>query len=560
MSKDLFAGRYEFLNEAPPGSGGRLFEARDTQTGALVAVKVFHRQLAVQTGEGEDLAKAFAAVQPFAHPQVVRHFTLALEDGYLVREWLHGFSLVDLLRRRRELPAHELRRLLEGIPEAIDAAVAAGIVPGDVLTRLFVAWDRSLTQDELQRLRGVPVPEWRDFTVKLNPLSLHLLLPADDATQSTMAGYRPKSALVLGSPPVALADMIYEMLGAPRRVGRNPRYIPLGTLNEAGNAVLRRVLEGQAVPETCAALWAELCREIELRSPTASPLPARSETQIPTQTAPPPLPPRAPAPPPAPPVRELRIPEAFLGAVQAGTVLRFTPRDVTYTPLHFIARPVFRIGRSLYHADFIARVLPETADNARLSNELGRVHTIAELREGRLWLRDGNGEQASVNGSSFNEVKLHDKNGLPLEQPGLLALYRNYLLEVVPMHGSQDGGITIVNEAGWPGPDEPAPPVKGAVVFLPKRNQPMLRQAAWLFTRLDFSLSPRGDVTWCEAGRPENHGAILQHRGQFWIANFALPAGSLRVNGSEIGAGEVVPLVAGMAAQLGPGNYVIEVQ
>jgi hypothetical protein len=44
-------------------------------------------------------------------------------------------------------------------------------------------------------------------------------------------------------------------------------------------------------------------------------------------------------------------------------------------------------------------VLPETADNAKLSNELGRVHAIAELRGDRLYLRDGNGDQASLNGT-----------------------------------------------------------------------------------------------------------------------------------------------------------------
>jgi hypothetical protein len=58
MSKDLFAGRYEFLHEAPPGSGGRLFEARDTQTGGFVGVKVFHRQLEKGAPEREDLANS----------------------------------------------------------------------------------------------------------------------------------------------------------------------------------------------------------------------------------------------------------------------------------------------------------------------------------------------------------------------------------------------------------------------------------------------------------------------------------------------------------------------
>jgi hypothetical protein len=261
-----------------------------------------------------------------------------------------------------------------------------------------------------------------------------------------------------------------------------------------------------------------------------------------------------------PPVRNLKIPEPFLVCSQAGTILRLTAPDVTVTPIHLIARAVFRIGRSLYHADLITRVLPETPENAKLSNELGRVHVLAEMNGQSLTFRDGNGEQPSLNGSIFRDVKLAHDRPTPLDRPGELALYRNYFVDVLPMLTTADRGCVITNEADWRGVNEPDPPVKGAVAFVAKRGQRLLRQAAWLFTRLDFSVSPSGEISWCEAGSGASQATFLRHRSQFWVANFSLPAGNLVVANEDIPSGGVVPIISGHAVQLGARNYLAEVQ
>jgi hypothetical protein len=141
-----------------------------------------------------------------------------------------------------------------------------------------------------------------------------------------------------------------------------------------------------------------------------------------------------------------------------------------------------------------------------------------------------------------------------------VSLYRNYEIEIVPLLGAYDRGCEISNERDWAGGDAPPIPINGAVIFQPLNNQPSLRQSAWIFSRLDFSLSPRGDVNWCDAGSPGSQGTFLYHRGHFWIANFQLPAGTLSVNRVEIPHGGVVPLVGHQSITLGPGNYVVEVQ
>lgn len=587
MNADLFAGRYELLHEATPGAAGRLFEARDAQTGQNVGLKVFRHEVPDDPQERCGLEEVLRAAQVCQHPQILRYFDAALDDGYVVREWIHGFPLIDLLRRRRELPAIEVVTLLRGVPETIDSAVQANLAPtGDLLTRLFVSWDRSLPIDELARLRGVPVTEWKDFTVKLSPVNLSHVLPlSPEETMSTIVGPLAAQSGPFLSPAAALAEMIYQILGAPRRTDRHRRYVPLGTLNEAGNIMLGRIVEGGAPPANCAAFWADFLQATGLTDappkqfvpplpvsapPPPLPPPSPVLAGAPAKAGPPKLPVSAPVPPPIPaaPVmppplpkkRALTIPDAFIPAVQPGTALRLTPRDISFTPLHLVSRPYFRLGRSLYHSDFITRVLPETPDNEKLTKEIGRVHVLAEVRNGTVLLRDGNGEQASVNGSTFHGNQLSHERGLPVTHRGLLTFYRNYELELVPMFGSSDRGCEIANEVAWAGPPSETPALSGAVVFYPKRNQPMLRQSAWLFSRLDFALTPRGDVNWCDAGSPLSQGSFLYHRGSFWLVTFAPPPNSIIVDSTVLAPDSAVPLVSGQTVQLGPGNYVVEVQ
>ena len=193
MTKELFAGRYELLDEAPAGAGGRLFEARDTTNERRVAVKVFKSPLPPGAAERGDLDDVFGRAQKAAHPHVLGYYELSLDEGYLVREWVHGFSLLELLRRRREIPAEEAVSLLDGIAGAIDFVAAQGLGPGgDFLVRLFAGFGRDVTHAQLVRWRGEPVPKWPDFQVKLNPLSIANFLPTgDDDAMNTMVNVRP---------------------------------------------------------------------------------------------------------------------------------------------------------------------------------------------------------------------------------------------------------------------------------------------------------------------------------------------------------------------------------
>src|SRR4029453_4118462 len=100
-----------------------------------------------------NLEKVFSAAQSCSHPKIVRFHHLSVQEGFLVREWIHGFGVVRLLRRRRELPAAELAALFDGLAEAIDAPTAAQLpLSGDLLSRVFVSWERHVTYEELDQL------------------------------------------------------------------------------------------------------------------------------------------------------------------------------------------------------------------------------------------------------------------------------------------------------------------------------------------------------------------------------------------------------------------------
>lgn len=542
----------------PQGAGGRLFEGRDAQSGEIVAVKVFRRELPADAPERQELQALFEAAQKCDHPGILRYRHLAMDEAYLVREWAHGFCLVDLLRKRRELPAEELAVLLNDVPEALDAAHKIGLAPAaGLITRLFVAVDPAISQDELGRIKGAEISEWPHFDVKLNPLSLGRVLPISwDETMHTMSG-----GVVLAPGEshlsLALAEVVYELLGAPHRGGRGRRFVPISTLSEGGNIYLRNVLTGPRVVTTCVDFWKQFLRESDLH-----PAPKRSREAIVPKPAPQkadPTPFPVTTPPPPPPKRSLRIPDAFVKEARPATILRLTPRDVSFAPIHLFARNSFKIGRSLYHADFITRILPETADNEKLTKEIGRVHVLLERNGADITVRDGNGEQPSVNGSRMDGAILTHDQPTAITQKTVVSLYRNYELEIIPLLGSYDRGCEIANETDWPGGNATPAPINGAVAFHPLRDQPSLRQAAWIFSRIDFSLSPRGDIVWCDAGGGSSHGTFLHYRGNFWIANFQLPAESLSINRVNIEPGSIVPLVGHQAITLGPGNYVVEI-
>lgn len=233
--------------------------------------------------------------------------------------------------------------------------------------------------------------------------------------------------------------------------------------------------------------------------------------------------------------------------------LHLIPHDDA-TPIHLVARAQFRLGRSPHHSDWVARFQPETPENEILTNELGRVHLVGEIVAGRPVLRDGNGTDASINGSTFDGKKLAADAGTPVARRGVLTLGELYTVDLIPLFvETDDFSIEGHAESGMGASD-----VRGAIVFAPRRLEATLRDAVWIFTRVDFALRPGGGPAWL-APRRGNPAAFLRREGRFWLANTSLRGEALWIDDQCVTVGEAVPLHAGESLRLGPREYSIEI-
>ncbi len=233
--------------------------------------------------------------------------------------------------------------------------------------------------------------------------------------------------------------------------------------------------------------------------------------------------------------------------------LDLIPHDDSH-PIRLVARAQFRIGRSPDHSDWIARFQPETPENEILTNELGRVHVIGEVLGGVPTLLDGNGSEASINGSTFDGEPLTAGDATSITRCGVLTLGEFYAVDVIPLSSNADDfAIDGQTDLGSSQSD-----LRGAIVFAPRLLEPTLRDAAWIFTRLDFALRPSGGPAWVASARG-NPAAFVRRDGRLWLANTNLNDDSLWVDDQCVTLGEAVPLVAGESLRLGAREYSIEI-
>ena len=532
MIGQRLADRYELLEEGQRALGGRLFRARDLAFDEIVAVKQIGGTLLASPGL-RPLEAEVRRIQRHAHPSLVRHYTLDAAEGILVREWVHGFSLLELIKRRRELPADFALRLLDSLPAILDFIAARALpLPGQLLGKLLVRFEEKIAPEEVA---AQPISAWPPFALKLNPLSVRSsLLETDGETTMTTISDLRSSGPEQGTPaPARLAELLYEILGGPVRDGRERRYTPLPALREEGNGVLRRALL-DAPYQDCRSLWADLTlaepSDIRPTVPLSSP-PERADGMW-------------------------TMPAALLAKAEPGTLLKLLPANLALPAVHLVARSSFRLGRSLFHADFITRFLPESPGNDDLTNQLSRVHVLVEASGTRLTIRDGNGDTASVNGTTLDDEPLDRDHPAPLRDRALLTLGGVYSLEVVPLVSAAVAPLKISNLADAP---TKAPELGGAVFFFPTHRQPAVRHAVWLFSHAGFGLDAADRIVWDERGSGTSPASFFYCHGCFWLGNRTLRDDAIEVSGVAIARGELAPLKKGQALRIGTLHFNVEI-
>ena len=609
---EVDSGRYRLARLVSDGPCGRLFQARDTGNQELVAVETFRPDLlAADPPLRERIRHRLETAAALIHPNVGKCLDTELEASppFVVSEWLNGWPLWDLLRRRGVFSAKDVLRLLDGIAEVID--FAAETKPGLLQLsprKLFVVWPLADAAVEAQRerLADQPVPTWPEFTLKINPLSLHSLLPPPTSGRSAVPGLNaewtvapdsmstsdglPKAGISTINSVESFAVLLYELLsGRPPLLRPGTGFTPLTTVNQEGNAVLRRALRpigatgrfgsclefwtafreasGTATrpaakpgTETAAAAVAPITPPVvpltERRTSSPGVLPPASGSAQATQTP-------ATSPTVAPSAFAHVIPPEFLGVVATGTRLRLEPATPPAAgetsaglppPLaaYLVARPLFRLGRARKEVDLLTWFWPRDAEQDEKTKRLSKVHAIAELGPtGEIVVRDA----GSANFTSFEGTALIGEKSAPLDHRGVLVLGNDYQIEIVPHASSVSGGLRVVNEDAWPGPPATLAAVpeqvrRGCVSFRPVNSEPALHLALWLFTDAKFGSHPGNALVFADPSMIGVQGRFHYYREQFWLEAFDGGSG-LRVDEHVLAPGELVPLATGQKVLLG---------
>jgi serine/threonine protein kinase len=326
----LLGDRYRLIEEEREGTGGRLFRATEEKalsgTTAEVALKLLHPGITTDPSLIDLLDNELAVIRNASHPNLVQYRKLEeTEAPFLVREWIHGFLLSDLLRWRRSLSSSELLMLLEPLAAILDFVSNQGLGLVNVSAqKILVCCPAEISRETFAALVRGNARQWLNCSLKLNPLCIAPLLlrsRAEWGRQTLVPASRVLSmtqaeAGIRGTKSVWLfGRLIYELLSGhdlPSDTGLNEpnKYTPLPELSEEGNQTLRRACAGAQLTggfPNCAEFWRALKENIAAAGRPASVPVSSPVTPIPSA-----LPP---SPSPAPPPKRRLMVRALLGGV-----------------------------------------------------------------------------------------------------------------------------------------------------------------------------------------------------------------------------------------------------
>jgi len=190
------------------------------------------------------------------HGSIIRPVRISLESRrrFIAYERVQGFTLLELLRKRRRLSLSEVMVLLNQAASAADHAVHYAI-PGLVFSFPLVRIVLDDGDPEGKRSEWImrPVDEWPPFTIKVPVYG-----SSPDASMGEAPDDQPENGNALQRNYMrGLAEIAHELLGGirPRNAAFNEQsYIPISSLSELGNQALRHALfGGEGTPFSSAA-------------------------------------------------------------------------------------------------------------------------------------------------------------------------------------------------------------------------------------------------------------------------------------------------------------------
>jgi serine/threonine protein kinase len=123
-------GPYRILGLLGVGAVGRVYRARDPETGRVVALKRVRRHLSRDARVMERFRREGIAAEGLSHPNLLKVYDVG--PDYLVLELVEGEGLDERLERKGALSPDEALPMLRQLAEALDSVHARGIVHRDV--------------------------------------------------------------------------------------------------------------------------------------------------------------------------------------------------------------------------------------------------------------------------------------------------------------------------------------------------------------------------------------------------------------------------------------------
>jgi serine/threonine protein kinase len=134
MIMQVRTGHYRIRERIGAGGMGTVYQAEDTRTGQVVALKVLHPHLAADSDYLKRFHREVRIARRLSSPNIVRLLD-AGSDGsthFLAMEYVDGQTLAQLLSSQGKLPVGQAVSFAMQIASALDEAHANGIIHRDI--------------------------------------------------------------------------------------------------------------------------------------------------------------------------------------------------------------------------------------------------------------------------------------------------------------------------------------------------------------------------------------------------------------------------------------------
>ncbi len=138
---DMLAEDYEIVRLVGNGGAGKVYEAKQKSLNDMpVALKVLHKDLNNDEKALALLKKEVIIARRLAHDNIIKVYNIEKtgDRHFIVMEYVHGESLLSILRRSKKLSVEEFTPIILNICSALEYSHDSGIIhldikPGNVL-------------------------------------------------------------------------------------------------------------------------------------------------------------------------------------------------------------------------------------------------------------------------------------------------------------------------------------------------------------------------------------------------------------------------------------------